>query len=193
MGKVTVVSLRLSVTRALSKRDPAAARAVAQLVTSSEVPDGDWRLRDERTWRTGATNAGAPWAERAQSMGSVTAWRSFEETGDGSWVWLQTSPLASAADADEAMRVIPDRLVANLRAKVTPTAERDVEGVHVAGADVTWAREIHAEGKSVGQSVNLLLAVAAGRFVVVASLSGSAPSWESLARLVERQLERLAA
>ena len=49
-------------------------RSIAE---ADDLPGSGWRVRDERTWRTGVGGDEA-WAGRAREMKSVTAWRSFE-------------------------------------------------------------------------------------------------------------------
>jgi hypothetical protein len=111
---------------------------LAKLLTSEELPGSGWRKLDERTWRTGEIEKDAGWAVRARDIGSITAWRSFEQKSDFCWIWVQAVPLATAHDVGEAMATIPQRMLRNLHAEVKVTASEDVTLADALVAGPTW-------------------------------------------------------
>jgi len=115
------------------------------------------------------------WGKRARAAGSVTAWRSFAATAARQWCWVQVLPLASQPDAVSALEGIGDRLLRNLRAKVTLLREHDVEVDAFPGAGAVWAHEQHTIGPD-REGVARMLTAACGAYVIVVSASGS-PEW----------------
>lgn len=109
-----------------------------KLLTPQELPGGGWRTLDERTWRTGEIEKDAGWAVHAREIGSITAWRSFEQESNSCWVWVQAVPLATVDDVGEAMSTIPQRMPRNLHAEVTVMATRDVTLDYVFVSGPTW-------------------------------------------------------
>lgn len=167
---------------------PGSRRSAALLLGPSDLPGGDWRKTDERTWRTGL-GAGEV-AHRARQAGSVTAWRSFVDADEQGWLWCQVMPVASPADAITVMAGLDRLLLRNLRAKVTVLAEGEVEGLYIPGVDQTWAYEQRTEGPD-GPGVALSLAVRIGALVAVMAASGKAADWTQLAEIGAAQARRL--
>lgn len=169
---------------------PGARRALARVVTVNDLPGDGWRMQDERTWRTGASRPATEWGQRARAAGSVTAWRSFALVARR-WCWVQVVPLASELDAVEALDGVEDRLLNNLRGKVTVSREHDVQIEPFPGADRVWAHEQHTDGPT-GAGVARMLAATTGPYVVVVAGSGS-PEWDwyEVSELGRRQAARL--
>ena len=165
--------------------------ALARLLSGSDLPDGPWRVMDQRTWRTGEARPSTAWGERARRAGSVTAWRSFSHETAPRWAWIQVTPMASQEDAGAALAGVGDRALANLRSGVRLVSQRDVSVEPFAGASAIWAREQRTDGRD-GPGVVLMLAGAVGRWLVMASLSGSpAWDWQSASELAALQAARL--
>jgi hypothetical protein len=88
--------------------------ALARLLSVGELPGAGWKAMDHRTWRTGVGGRSG-WQVNARAVGSITAWRSFEQTTAGRHLWVQVTQLASPADAAEALAALEDKSLANLR------------------------------------------------------------------------------
>lgn len=164
---------------------------LARLLHEGDLPDGPWRMMDQRTWRTGVMGPATPWGERARQAGSVTGWRSFSHETARRSAWIQVMPLASADDAGAALPVIGERGLANLRSRVQLVSERDVPAEPFAGASAVWAREQHTTGKD-GPGAVLMLAGAISHWLVTVCLAGSpAWDWSSAFELAALQASRL--
>lgn len=167
------------------------AEALARLLSGSDLPDGPWRVLDQRTWRTGQAGPATAWGERARQAGSVTAWRSFSHETAPRGAWIQAVPMASEEDAGAALAGLGDRALANLGSGVRLVSQRDVPVEPFAGASAVWAREQHTEGRD-GPGVVLILAGAVGCWLVIVCVSGSpAWDWPSASELAARQATRL--
>lgn len=165
--------------------------ALARLLGGGDLPDGPWRVTDQRTWRTGEAGPATAWGERARQAGSVTAWRSFSHAAAARWAWVQVTPMASQEDAKAALAGVGERALANLRSRVRLVSQRDVPVAPFAGASAVWAREQHTEGED-GPGVVLLLAAAVRHWLVIVCLSGSpAWDWQSASELAALQAARL--
>jgi len=164
-------------------------RSLSMLAEADDLPGSGWRVRDERTWRTGVGGDEA-WARRAREMKSVTAWRSFENAHR--WIWVQAIPLASPADAHDAMGALPERLLANLRSRVTVTSSREVTAPSIVGATGTWAREGDTTG-DMGLGRSLIVAWIATTTVCVLDCSGRQDQWEwpEVVTVATRQTQRV--
>ena len=165
--------------------------ALASLLSGSDLPDGPWRVMDQRTWRTGEVGPATAWGERARQAGSVTAWRSFSHQTAPRWAWIQVIPMASEEDAGAALAGVGERALANLKSGVQLVSQRDVPVEPFAGARTVWAREQHTEGGD-GPGVVLMLAGAVSHWLVIVSLSGSpVQGWQSASELAALQAARL--
>jgi hypothetical protein len=102
--------------------------------------------------------------------------------------------LASTGDAEQALRVVPDRMLRNLRAEVTVTMEFDAEPLSLDGASEVWAHEQHTSGPK-GDGVALSAAFVVDQSVVATSASavGDQWRWSDLARVAQRQIDILGA
>jgi hypothetical protein len=150
--------------------------------------DERWRRLDQRAWRTGLVPAPAPWQAAARAAGAVTVGRSFATTHR--WLWLQWSPLVSAADARAGLAAVndPAAAVSNPRAEVELVRRRVIEPAPaVAGAEVVTAREDDTTGPEPVHT----LSCAAGRHLLVLSASGDGWQWPDVVALAELQLSRL--
>lgn len=165
--------------------------ALARLLSGSDLPDGPWRVTDQRTWRTGVAGPATAWGERARRAGSVTAWRAFSHQTAPRWAWIQVTPMASQEDAGAALADAGERGLANLRSRAQLVSQRDVPVEPFAGASAVWAREQHTEGSD-GPGVVLMLAGAVSHWLVIVCLSGSpAWGWQSAPELAALQAARL--
>jgi hypothetical protein len=170
-----------------------AAQELAHLISPDDLDGAGWRMVDERAWKTGLDNTNA-WAVRARDAGLLTVWRSFEQSGSQRWLWAQVSKLASRRDADEALRVVPERMLRNLRAEVRVTKEFDVTPLPLHGAAEVWVHEQHTSGPK-GDGVALYAAFVVDQSVVSTSASafGDQWQWSDLARVAQRQIDLLSA
>ncbi len=179
---------------------PGARESLARLL---DAPDLDahaltgadsqrWRRLDQRTWRTGGVAHPQPWQAAARAAGSVTAWRSLQAGPRPQWLWLQWSPLASAAGAAEALTAAADPALAlrNVHAEVESTELRVLQPAPVvAGADRVSATQEHTTGPDPVRT----LRCTAGRHLVLLCASGGGWDWPAVAALAEEQLRRLPA
>jgi hypothetical protein len=173
-----------------TRRSARVPEALVRMLTAEEMPTAGWRVMDERTWRTGIAPL-SDTARRAREVGSITAWRSYEDSAGASWVWLQVVPMASPADAREALLGLKDKMLANPRAKGEVVSEQDVELAPFPGAQTVWAHEYHTTGRA-GDGVARILAGAVGQDILVVSVSGS-PEWDwaATSELAARQAKNL--
>ena len=144
-----------------------------------EVSDLDgegWKVLDEKRWRTGRMGNVSDWGVRARQAGSVTAWRSFEQTGASRWMWTEAIPLASEADSSAAVSDMQGRFIRNPRAQVHVVGGKVVTDLAVPGTVASWAYEQNVTGK-VGEGACFYLAGATNSFVFVVSASGIADTW----------------
>lgn len=166
--------------------------ALARLLSAGDLPDGPWRVLDQRTWRTGEIGPPTAWGQRARQVGSVTAWRSFSHQTARRWAWIQVIPTATQEDAGAALAEVGERMLANLRSEGRLVSQYDVAVEPFAGASGVWAREQHTEGPD-GPGVVLLLAAAISHWLVIVCLSGTpAWDWPSASALAALQAARLA-
>ncbi len=164
---------------------------LARMLSADNLPDGPWRMLDQRTWRTGVMGPVTEWGERARQAGSLTGWRSFSHRATPRGAWIQLVPLASADDADAAVAVIGGPGLSNLRSGVQLVSEQDVPLEPFTGASAVWAREQHTAGKD-GPGVVLMLAGAVNHWLVIVCLSGTpAWDWSSASGLAALQAARL--
>jgi hypothetical protein len=164
---------------------------LARLLSEGDLPDGPWRVLDQRTWRTGEVGPATAWGKRARQAGSITAWRGFSHKTAPRWVWIQVIPLASEEDTGPALAEIGERGLADLSSRLELVSQRDVPMEPFAGASAAWAREQHVKGRN-GPGVALLLAGAVSNWLVIVCLSGlPAWYWQSAADLAALQAARL--
>jgi hypothetical protein len=161
--------------------------ALQRLLDPEALPGTGWRRLDQRTWRTGAVADPEPWQSAARAAGSVTAWCSFN--GGKQWLWIQTTPLADAADAAAALATAgnPTASLRNLHARVQTVARREPEPPVVVGADLVSA----TEQTTTGPEPVYTLRCTAGACIIVLCTSGSGWTWEQVTGLAEQQLRLL--
>jgi hypothetical protein len=110
-------------------------QSLAMLVDSTELPGRSWRMLDERTWRTGVIGSSEEEATRAREIGSVTAWRSYENI-EYSWsLWMQVIPFVNVEDAMKAVPKVAENLLKNNRSQVVVTDQRFVDGGEINGVN----------------------------------------------------------
>ena len=188
---VVMVLRRVQFVAAQLGRKAGKREALARLLSGSDLPDGPWRVMDQRTWRTGEIGPATAWGERARQAGSVTAWRSLSHRTASRWAWIQVIPMTSEEDARAALAEVGERGMPNLRSRVRLVSQRDVPVEPFAGASAVWAREQHTEGPD-GPGVVLMLAGAVSHWLVIVSLTGSPVwDWQSASELAALQAARL--
>lgn len=160
-----------------------------QLAGVVQSADGErWRRLDQRSWRTGVVAEPAPWQAAARAANLVTVWCSFA-CGDR-WLWLQWSPLISAADARLGLAAASDVKAGlpNLRAQVALVSSCDVEPPPVVvGADQVTAREDVTTGPGPVRT----LGCTSGKNLLLLCASGDGWSWPEVASLAEAQIAAL--
>ena len=159
---------------------------LTRLLSAGDLPGGNWRRVDQRTWRTGAS--ATPWADRARESGSVTAMRSFRNLAQRRGVLLEVIPLASAADARTALGDVGSLQLSNLWTRTAGGSDVDMEPF--AGASASWAHEYHYTVNGV-HGTTLMLAGAVEEFVVAVAASGQSWDWPSVSSLATLQARRL--
>jgi len=165
--------------------------ALAGLLGPADLPGGPWRVRDQRTWRTGEIGPRTAWGQRARQAGSVTAWRGFRDKTTRRGIWIQVIPLASAEDARSVLAEAGERVLRNPRGRGRLVSERDVTVEPFPGASAVWAREQHVEDRD-GPATVLLLAGTVRHHVVIVCLGGRpAFDWPSASELAALQAARL--
>jgi hypothetical protein len=166
--------------------------SLRMLPDASDLGDG-WKVFREQTWRTGRMGRALDWGVRAREMRSVTAYRSFEQTGASRSLWAEVMPLATDADAAAALTDLPTRFIRNPRAEVSVTGEQSVLDVAVPGTLSTWAYEQTVSGK-VGNGVSRYLAGAVGSviFIVAASGLGDGWPWDEVVSIANLVVSRIA-
>lgn len=169
-----------------------AASEFERVLAVDALSAGSWKVLGQRAWKTGQTGAGEPWAVRARQANLISVWRSFEQSSPSRWLWVQVTTLASPTDAEAALQVIPDRLLANASAEVNVVSSRDVEPVPVHGHHVGWAQEQQTDGPR-GVGVALYMAFVVGSTLAVLAASGDADAWtwDELHRVASSQAELL--
>jgi hypothetical protein len=158
-------------------------RSLAMLPTVEDLPADGWKVLGQRTWRTGKLGLRSEVRSRAAAIGAVTAWRSFENGNRTRWIWAQINPLASHDDALVALGEASEQGMRNPKAKVTLTAEMQVEAPAVPGIETSWALEQHTSG-SRGQHVGRVYGACVGRIIFTLAASGWMDwSWTEVAEV----------
>jgi hypothetical protein len=108
-------------------------------------------------------------------------------------MWIQTTSVASAADAVAAMEFVPQGGLANLRADIAVISEHEVEPPALVGAATSWAKATQTASRR-GDGISLQLACAVDATLVIVACSGLTGTWvqSDLAALAERQMSKLA-
>lgn len=177
---------------------PAAHQSLARLLDAADLeangPSGvadpqRWRRLDQRTWRTGAVADPQPWQAAARAAGSVTAWRSLQAGPRPQSLWVQWSPMASAAGAVEALAAAanPASGIRNTGATVESVELLSVPPPAISQADRVTA----TEERTTGPDPVRMLRCVAGRHLVLLCASGGEWDWSTLATLAQLQLSRL--
>jgi hypothetical protein len=169
-----------------------AERSLRMLPDLSDLVGDGWKVLAELRWRTGRMGNVSDWGVRARRIRSVTAYRSFEQTGASRWLWAEVMPLATDADSAAALTDLPSRFLRNPRAKRTITGERSVLDVTVPGTLSTWAYEQATTG-TIGNGVSRYLGGAVGSVVFLVAASGTGDGWPwdevvSIANVVVRRI-----
>lgn len=164
-------------------------RALDSLLSIGDLPGGGWEQLDERTWRTGISDA--PWAARAREIGSITSWRSFCNRPSNLAIWCQVTPTASTKDALEALALAPQVQLPNLRFHGTVIDEH----AEVLGGDAhgQWAHLLHLEDSKGRHSENRIAARVAGCSVCIICCSSTMSplwSWEEVRALLDVLVQR---
>jgi hypothetical protein len=162
--------------------------SLAMLLDESELPDADWTLLHERSWRTGAGGMKSEEVRAAHRIGTFTAIRLFEHVFRNRWVWIEVMPFASAQDAQSAVPKIRTGLVSNPNATVTVIEERTIEDQEVPGLahplvfeQVTTGRNGRGAARYIGGHVDRVL------FLVSTSASEAGWPWNEVTSLASLQ------
>jgi len=156
---------------------PGKKRSLTMLLDLSELPGDDWKMLDQRTWRTGIATPIPDWTKRANEAGSVTAWRSFgQKTGPSQTIWTQVTPFVSADDAQSALTDTPKNMMRNLWAEVSPTSERVIEDYSIPDVTSQWFYEQEALS-SEGASTSRFVAATVAEWLFVVACAGLDGTW----------------
>ena len=164
--------------------------ALERLLSVGELPGAGWKVIDQRTWRTGLGGRSA-WQANARAVGSLTAWRSFEQANASRYLWVQVTPLASPADAEQALADLEEHALANPRFGDVVGERRTVSlPLHDVVATGVEQDIIAASGTS----TTLTIPVVNGATLAVLCASGSGSggwAWPDVVALAEAQYARL--
>lgn len=165
--------------------------SVAMLLEHGDLPGNDWELLDQRSWRTGAMPIPIDEAARAHHAGSWTAWRSFQQSGQTRWAWIEIMPFTSNTDALSAVSSIPTWLMSNAGAKVAIVEERNPDESET-GATHLWVLEQRTIGSD-GPSATRYVADVVDNvlFIVAGTASGDGWDWSAVSALAERQAAKI--
>ena len=180
--------LRFAISQLGVPRSSKLPEPLPMLISLDDLP-ASWKVMDQRRWRTGLT--ATPWSQRARQLGGVTAWRSFESTVEGRWLWTEAIPLASDSDANDALVEVWAHTLKNLRAKVRLVGEHEGPQFTTLGS-VNRTIEQTTEGPH-GHGV-VRLAAWSHRGVLsalCASAKQDATSWSELEVLASKQDRRI--
>ena len=168
------------------------AASLAMLLVPSDLPGPGWEVNRERTWPTGQLDPESEKSRRAVRTGSVTAWRSFEQTGVARSAWSEVVPYATAADASLSLRQAPRYFEGTDEPGQRVVVQRFVEDRVLPGLDDAWIFEKSLSGPS-GVRLSRFVAGTVGRVLSIASASGREGMWEpeDLVGLALRQAERV--
>ena len=178
-------------------RKPDADRQLARSVDTEDLPRGPWQRTDQRTWRTGVSTAGEPWATAARAAGSITTWRAFAAADENRSLWVQIVPLARIEDGQAALAAVARSQGRSLRAKVSVVGSSEVLPTpSVPGATLVFAAEQQTrEPAATGAALALRFVVGTNLVVMNASSrSGTtAWTWPDLLALAAVQAQRCTA
>jgi hypothetical protein len=133
-------------------------------------------MLDERTFRTGSIGGSSAAARAAGREGSVTAWRSFEQSAESRWAWVEVIPYRSIDEAVGAVPNLSKSFVTNNLSQVKVVGERSVEGMEVPNLTNVWAFEQSTYGK-MGESKTRYLAGNVDQVLILVSCSGYSDGW----------------
>jgi hypothetical protein len=166
--------------------------ALERLLPAGELPGAGWTVIDQRTWRTGVGGRSS-WQASARAVGSITAWRSFEQADAHRYLWIQVTPLAGPSDAGQALADLVERSLANPRFVGAVGERRTVRLSLQAGAGMGVEQDVITGS---GASTTLTLPLVTGATVAIVCASGSGSGgwqWPEVVALAEAQSARLAA
>jgi hypothetical protein len=149
----------------------------------------EFKVIDERRWRTGIGNE--PWAARARTAGSVTAWRSFTDGGDR-WLWIQAMPLATDDDARLAIGNVWSHALANRAFRGRLLESRPGPSIAALESDTSTMEQDVAVGEKVFTAKYMAWRSANLIAVLCASGPGLDWPWEVLTQMAEAQNRRVA-
>lgn len=159
---------------ALGQIGSRAARSLSllMLLDERELPDGDWFVLDERSWRSGTFRWFSPESRRSRHAGGFTAVRSFKDIVAPKWLYVEVVPVASSTDAASMVPKPFRRGVPNRKSIGTVTKERKVEDQPIPGVPNACVYEkmvTSPEGSGVARYVtgnvdHILFAVGWSRF-----------------------------
>jgi hypothetical protein len=149
----------------------------SMLLDTSDLPGDDWRLLGELMWRTGAFGKPSEIWRQAQSVGSFTGVRSFEQLLVSRWLLIKVAPVASVQDAQNVVPLLVQLSMPNPESKVTVATEGPVADVAVVGLDEPWAYEQLTLGMPDGPSSSRYVAGNIGQVAILVACSGYRDSW----------------
>ena len=168
------------------------AASLAMLLVPSDLPGPGWEVSQERTWPTGELDPDSEKSRRAVRAGSITAWRSLEQTGVGRSAWFEVVPYATAADACVSLRQAPRYFEGTDDPGQQVVAQRFVEDRNLPGMADAWIYEKSLSGPS-GDRLSRFVAGTVGHVLSIASCSGREGMWQldEMVALALRQAERI--
>ncbi len=151
-------------------------RSLAMLVTPDRLPGTGWRVTRDRTWVTGELDPDSDKSRRAREAGVVTAWRSFEQVGNGRSAWVEVVPYATAEDAALSLHQSPRYFVGADGPDESLVAGAEVPDQELPGVPNLWVYEKTVAG-SEGVRVSRYAAGTIGPVLFIASCAGEVGDW----------------
>ncbi len=165
---------------AATERGAVAERSFAMLLSPADLPGGEWRIVEERSWPTGPPGA-QPSAVAEPKAGDgdrpTTAWRKMARSTGDLRAWAEVVPYGSVDDAETSLRGI-DRYFVGANAEVGEILvfEQVVTDRVVPGMKDTWIFEKSTTGPG-GDNLARYVAGIVGSLVSIVCVTRSDEMW----------------
>jgi hypothetical protein len=153
---------------------------LALLLTAVDIPGGNWKMMDERSWRAGTVGPHSAWSKRTRAAKNIVGWRSFEQQSAEKWMWVQVVPYVSVEDASSALAhaELGDG-IPNSGAEVHLVKQTTIEEFELEGVDAARVLIQSTSGPR-GDSEARIIYSAVNSFVAVEAYSGLAGAWNEI-------------
>jgi hypothetical protein len=165
---------------------------LAALIEANDIPGGGWVRKAQRSWRTGTVGTPSEEATRAAAVGSITAWKAFEQRSESRWAWLEVIPFVSSQDAASALPHLMDKSIANPSVRIEH--ESPVDDVALPPELAARAYEQQTDGPAGPGNVKYMFAQV-GKYALIVNCSASVKNawqWSEVATIGTLQRAKLA-